>query len=134
MSESYWKLVENLLTAYIDLAVVRLRGVSNGNSAKQNVQTFQNLNNIATEMSQNLLECLIFCNNILSSVLVLKVRKETIGDLIVTFWKIHFTESVQIFVFLNIITESVQIFGHVFLVFRTKIMFNGIIDVFTSVD
>ena len=65
--------------------MVRLRGVSNGNSAKQNVQTLQNLNNIATEMSQNLLECLIFCNNILSSVLVLKVRKETIGDLIVTF-------------------------------------------------
>ena len=85
MSESYWKLFENLLAAYIDLAVVRLRGVSNGNAAKQNVQTLQNLNNIATEMSQNLLECLIFCNNILSSVLVLKVRKKTIGDLIVTF-------------------------------------------------
>ena len=85
MSESYWKLFENLLAAYIDLAAVRLRGVSNGNAAKQNVQTLQNLNNIATEMSQNLLECLIFCNNILSSVLVLKVRKKTIGDLIVTF-------------------------------------------------
>ena len=85
MSESYWKLFENLPAAYIDLAVVRLRGVSNGNAAKQNVQTLQNLNNIATEMSQNLLECLIFCNNILSSVLVLKVRKKTIEDLIVTF-------------------------------------------------
>ena len=85
MSESYWKLFENLPAAHIDLAVVRLRGVSNGNAAKQNVQTLQNLNNIATEMSQNLLECLIFCNNILSSVLVLKVRKKTIEDLIVTF-------------------------------------------------
>ena len=35
---------------------------------------------------------------------------------------------------MDIITESGQIFGHVFLVIRTKIMFNGIIDVFTSVD
>ena len=33
-------------------------------------------------MSQNLLEYSIFCNNILLSVLVLKVRKETNGDLI----------------------------------------------------
>ena len=81
--------------------MVRLRGVSNGNAAKQNVQTLQNLNNIATEMSQNLLECLIFCNNILSSVLVLKVRKKTIGDLIVTFKKIPLILSLLRFLDIN---------------------------------
>ena len=81
--------------------MVRLRGVSNGNAAKQNVQTLQNLNKIATDMSQNLLECLIFCNNILSSVLVLKVRKKTIGDLIVTFKKIPLILSLLRFLDIN---------------------------------
>ena len=76
MSESLRKKFSIFLpypAAYIDLSVVRLWYVHNNNVAKLNIKTLQNLNNIATKITQNLL---LFYFNIILSVFLLRVWKD----------------------------------------------------------